>query len=278
MQINCPHCGKQYNVSDDQIGHKVQCKNCEKSFSISPKEPTPSKKTNYKAQGKIAVTSIVSALTIIGLLILIIIINNRIVSLDYELQNQINKTESQYSYLESANRELVENVNNAFIENKEQFNKTLQDYFDYFINEIQIINDNTAWLDPAKNHYSIMKSRGLPLLVSIAKVEQHLDSCKVILKLGNINNLTLNDPVLKVKYGKRFEGDYEIEKSDNWKKSLQSSEFKTDISLVPGYWTLYEVVLSGIKKEDLGYVEVDYTFSTIQMPTMTSPLQGKLNN
>lgn len=33
IQIACPHCAKDYNVSDSSLGKQVRCKSCHQAFT-----------------------------------------------------------------------------------------------------------------------------------------------------------------------------------------------------------------------------------------------------
>jgi len=34
IEMDCPHCGKQYSLAETQVGKKVRCRGCDDTFVV----------------------------------------------------------------------------------------------------------------------------------------------------------------------------------------------------------------------------------------------------
>lgn len=131
---------------------------------------------------------------------------------------------------------------------------------------IKEIKRSSAELDPTTpgTWMPLQSDAGL-LLVSIDKVEPYRDGCLVELNIGNTSIATFKGYAINAAWTHKKAN---AEKWPDWFKSEKQQQFKFTDDLVSGRWNKAQLILSGTKPEDFGFLSVSLSVNTISLGTL----------
>ena len=131
---------------------------------------------------------------------------------------------------------------------------------------IKEIKRTSAELDPATpgTWMPLQSDAGL-LLVSIDKVEPYRDGCLVELNIGNTSIATFKGYAINAAWTHKKT---DAENWPDWFKSEKQQQFKFTDDLVSGRWNKAQLVLSGTRPEDFGFLSVSLSVNTISLGTL----------
>lgn len=110
--------------------------------------------------------------------------------------------------------------------------------------------DKVAYLKPGSSGYSTIKSDLGVLTVSLENVRPYANGSQVTLRWGNILNTSIDGLNMNIEYGSIDESG----SPDN--ENAKSREFTMSETLQSGYWNNVNVVLEGVRPENLGFVRI----------------------
>lgn len=166
-----------------------------------------------------------------------------IFSISCDSQERFSKFENRITILEDSLSTLGEQIiylnSEVWKLNRDKYNRELFENL-----------DKIAYLNPGSSGYSTIKSDLGVLTVSLENVRPYANGSQVTLRWGNILNTAIDGLNMKVEYGSVDE----TGSPDN--ENAKSREFKMSESLKSGYWNNVNVVLEGIRPENLGFVRI----------------------
>lgn len=130
----------------------------------------------------------------------------------------------------------------------EEKTKTLQDKVEF--NELLRKLDETAFLVPSDEGYTVIKGDLGEITVKLTNVQPYANGSRVTLQFGNISGAAINGLKAKIDWGevdKDGRADFGTEKS---------REITFEKQLRANAWTSVPLVLEGIPPARLGYVRV----------------------
>lgn len=132
--------------------------------------------------------------------------------------------------------------------------------------EIQEIKRSSVELDPASpgTWMPLQSDAGL-LLVSIDKVEPYRDGCLVELNIGNTSIATFKGYAINAMWTHKKA---DAEKWPDWFKSEKQQQFKFTDDLTSGHWNKAQLILSGTKPADFGFLSVSLSVNKIALGTL----------
>lgn len=131
---------------------------------------------------------------------------------------------------------------------------------------IKEIKRSSAELDPTTpgTWMPLQSDAGL-LLVSIDRVEPYRDGCLVELNIGNTSIATFKGFAINAAWTHKKT---DTEKWPDWFKSEKQQQFKFTDDLVSGRWNKAQLILSGTRPEDFGFLSVSFSVNTISLGTL----------
>lgn len=130
--------------------------------------------------------------------------------------------------------------------------------YDKLIEEL----DKIAILYPGTDGYSSIKSDLGVLTVILDNVKPYANGSQVTLRWGNILNTTIDGLNMKIDYGSVDNGGNIVN------ENAKSRDYKMSKSLLPGSWNNVDVVLEGVRPENLGFIRInDLNHSGIRLKT-----------
>lgn len=106
---------------------------------------------------------------------------------------------------------------------------------------------------------------GMLLLVSLQKVEPRGNGCAVELNIGNPFVVTFKGFTVNATWTHKKT---DAEKWPDWFKSQKHQQFTFTDDLVSGRWNKAVLLLSGTKREDLGYLSISLKVNTVSLETL----------
>lgn len=110
--------------------------------------------------------------------------------------------------------------------------------------------DQVAYLTPGSDGYSVVRSDIGVFTVSIANIVPYANGSKVTLQFGNLYSGTIDGLKAKIEWGSVDEKGMPL----NDVAKTRDVVFKD--ALIGGAWTNSQVVLEGVKPQDLGFIRV----------------------
>lgn len=110
--------------------------------------------------------------------------------------------------------------------------------------------EETAFLKPGDNFYSIIKIDMGHLTVSLDDVTSYANGSKVQLRFGNITAANLTDLNALIEWGSVDQNGLPI------KETVKSKEVRFTEKLRSGAWTRVKVALEGVPPDALGFVRL----------------------
>lgn len=162
-------------------------------------------------------------------------------------------------------------------------NKRLSDGLDFITTRVlkSEFEPKTAIIDPSGKGYATLDSGKGILLISCEDAQPYLDGYRVRLRIGNPLYMQFSGFKLTFKTGRRppvmptesntKQGElgaaFEKWQKDTqeWRDSLQQSEESFTEELAAGSWTIVEATLANKKPEDIGYMEVSISTSSVSL-------------
>lgn len=149
------------------------------------------------------------------------------------------------------------------IKNLQEQNQSLWSAVSKNAAQIMEIKRTSVELDPASpgTWMPLQSDAGL-LLVSIDKVEPYRDGCLVDLNIGNTSIATFKGFAINATWTHKKT---DTEKWPEWYKSEKQQQFKFAADLASGRWNKAQLMLSGTKPEDFGFLSVSLSVNTISL-------------
>lgn len=126
-----------------------------------------------------------------------------------------------------------------------------------------------AVLDLEDKAYSRLKTEMGVMLISVERVEPHLDGVRVTLRVGNPHNVILQGFKAKVRWGGRLplpNDDQFDAKMTTWKSAVQEKEISSSSSIFAGSWNLVQITVAPAKQEEFGYLAISgMDFDTLRL-------------
>ncbi len=129
--------------------------------------------------------------------------------------------------------------------------------------KVDAVIKESVTLDPAENGYGIITIDSGTFFISLEKIEPFLNGYKATLKVGNPYAITFTNVKLNVEWNKKFPKD--LANYGEWVKTKHAQEFSDTTVLPPGKWTLFPVVLSDTKPDEVAYLEVKLSVQALRM-------------
>ena len=136
---------------------------------------------------------------------------------------------------------------------------------EYFLKSKQDRSDAVT-LDLTQKAYQRLDTDNGFFLISVEEAVPYLNGYKIHITIGNPSYATYTDYKLKVRYSKSFDwGKYTDASYDEWNKAIQEKEISYPQSLLPGTWNGVDVVLAPVTADQLGYLTLSMTTSTVSL-------------
>ena len=142
-----------------------------------------------------------------------------------------------------------------------EFQMGVQRQFSQLLNKVvslesYVYRDDTIMISPEEKKFKKINTAVGYFLVACESAIPAENGYKLNLVVGNPSAVTYNGFVLRVVWGKKFEGG-SVAQFEEWKGSLREKErlFASNI-LKPGGWSKVEVPLVPAGEEDLGFIQV----------------------
>lgn len=116
----------------------------------------------------------------------------------------------------------------------------------------EILDNSKALLMPGSSGYSVIETDLGILVVSLNDVKPYANGSQVTLRWGNILNTSINGFRMYIDYG-----DVDEEGMPN-EETMREKEFQSSNRLREGTWNDIEVVLEGVRPENLGFIRLKY--------------------
>lgn len=111
-------------------------------------------------------------------------------------------------------------------------------------------------LDPADPSFNTYSNGWMHLAVSVKKVLPSADGTKVYMDFGNLDATNYVGIKVSLKYGVRAPKGKDFQKEMKWYSALEQTTSDLTCTLYSGRWNPCPVTLSGIKPDELGYIEI----------------------
>ncbi len=121
-------------------------------------------------------------------------------------------------------------------------------------------DESVALISCTEKGYAFLRTKLGQFLVSCDDMRVYGDGQKITLRIGNPHNITLNGPVLKVKWSPRpplQDGKVPAQSEiDAWVKSGGQKEVKLTEAIRPGVWNRVDVVLAPARAEEVALIQI----------------------
>jgi hypothetical protein len=141
------------------------------------------------------------------------------------------------------------------------------EFDEYLLSTKQIKTDSIS-LDLTQRSYQRLDTDTGFFLVSVEEALPYLNGYRIRLSVGNPSYATYKDYKLTVKWNKAYDwAKYTQASYDEWNKAIQEKEISFPDSLKPGAWNSVDLILAPVSPDQLGYLMLSMTTSTVSLHT-----------
>ena len=185
-----------------------------------------------------------------------------------ELEWRVQKLEKYIETFQPTISALSNNLNESI----QEYTKGLESSLESYSQKLQInlderlnnINRKVAILNPYSNSYQSIETGTGIFLISIGKVESLATGTRLHLNIGNPNYADYKDFKLKLIWGKKFVGGFNIT-YEQWRQSLSGAEYTFQGRLEKGKWNTVTVDLDSTDGGRLDYLECEMSVSSVEL-------------
>lgn len=140
--------------------------------------------------------------------------------------------------------------------------------FDEFLLKNKQDRSDSIILDLTQSAFQRLDTDTGFFLVSVEETAPYLNGYKIHMTIGNPSYATYANYKLKLRYNKSFNwGNYTQAAYDEWNKGMQEKEISYPDFLKPGTWNGVDVILAPATSDQLGYVTLSMSASTVSLHT-----------
>lgn len=163
----------------------------------------------------------------------------------------------------------IDDTNNKLsaLEKKLDSIESTLSFYKYLIDEKQTRYD-TIQLDPSSHSFQRLDTDTSSFLISVEDVSPYLNGYRLKLSVGNPSNATFSGVKIKIKWGRSYDmNNFTSSTYKQWLASIQDKEVPLDNPLLPGTWNSVNLDLVPAAANELGYLEISMTSTTLSLRT-----------
>jgi len=145
--------------------------------------------------------------------------------------------------------------------------KTKLEFDEYLLSTKQVKSDSIS-LDLTQKAYQRLDTDTGFFLVSVEEAQPYLNGYKIHLSVGNPSYATYKDYKMTVKWNRVYDwAKYTQASYEEWNKAIQEKEISFPDSLQPGAWNSVDLILAPVTPDQLGYLVLSMSTSTVSLHT-----------